>query len=119
MVLKSYPHGAVEIKSFATNEIFKVNGHRLEHFYERDQVCLVKEIQLEDLWARLRRANDCKQRHWLGGNPTFLGKYSLNFTFIFAISIFLHVLGTMHELSVGGDILHLIPVVFILKKKFL
>jgi len=35
-VVKTYPHGAVEIKSFTTNKIFKVNGHRLNHFYEGD-----------------------------------------------------------------------------------
>ena len=48
MVVKTYPHGAVRIKSFATNKIFEVNGHRLKHFYEGDQVCLVEEIQLKD-----------------------------------------------------------------------
>ena len=41
MVVKTYPHGAVEIKSFAANKIFEVNGHRLKHFYEGYQVCLV------------------------------------------------------------------------------
>jgi len=49
MVVKTYSHSAVEIKSFATNKIFKVNGYRLKHFYEGDQVCLVEEIQIEDL----------------------------------------------------------------------
>jgi len=44
MVVKNYPHGAVEIKSFATNKIFEVNGHRLKHFSEGDQVCLMEEI---------------------------------------------------------------------------
>ena len=48
MVVKTYPHSAIETKSFATNKIFKVNGHRLKHFYEGDQVCLVEEIRLED-----------------------------------------------------------------------
>jgi len=47
-VVETYPHGAVEIKSFTTNKIFKVNGHRLKHFDEGDQACLIKEIQLED-----------------------------------------------------------------------
>ena len=47
-VVKSYPHGAVEIKSIAINKIFKVNGHRLKYFYEGDPVCLMEEIQLED-----------------------------------------------------------------------
>jgi len=32
MVVKTYPHGVVEIKSFAA----KVNGHRQKHFYEGD-----------------------------------------------------------------------------------
>ena len=44
----------------------------------------------------------------------FLGKYLFNFAFIFIFSSFLHALGTMHELSVGGCILHLIITVFIL-----
>ena len=35
-VVKTYPHGAIEIKSFATNKIFKLNGHMLKHFYEGD-----------------------------------------------------------------------------------
>ena len=63
---------------------------------------LLEDIQLEDPGASYSRANDYKQRRWLGGNPTFLGKYLFNFVFIFIISIFLHALGTMHELSVGG-----------------
>jgi len=44
MIVKTYPHGGVEIKSFATNKMFKANGHRLKHFYEGDQACLVEEI---------------------------------------------------------------------------
>ena len=48
MVVKTYPHGAIEVKSFATDKIFKVNGHRLKHFYKGDQVCLQEEIRLED-----------------------------------------------------------------------
>jgi len=46
MVVKTYPYGAVEIKFVTTNKIFKVNGHRLKHFYDGDDVCLVEEIQL-------------------------------------------------------------------------
>ena len=42
--IKTDPHYAIEIKSFATNKIFKVNGHRLKHFYEGEQVCLTEEI---------------------------------------------------------------------------
>ena len=63
---------------------------------------IVEEIQLEDPGTSWSRANDYKQMRWLGGNPTFLGKYPFNVSFIFIISIFLHALGTMHELSVGG-----------------
>ena len=63
---------------------------------------LLEEIQLEDPGASWSRANDYQQRCWLGGNPTFLDKYPLNFAFIFILSFFLHALGTMHELSVGG-----------------
>ena len=44
---------------------------------------LLEEIQLEDPGASWSRANDYKQRRWLGGNPTFLGKYLFNFAFIF------------------------------------
>jgi len=33
---------------------------------------LLEEIQLEDPGASWSRANDYKQRRWLGGNPTFL-----------------------------------------------
>ena len=46
-----------------------------------------------------------------------LRKYPFNFAFIFIISIGLHALGIMHELSVRGCILHLIPAVFILEKQ--
>ena len=47
-LVKTYPHDVIEIKSFATNKILKVNGHKVKHFYEGDQVCLVEEIRLED-----------------------------------------------------------------------
>jgi len=42
-----HPYGAVEIRSLDTNKIFKVNGHRLKHFYE-GVVCKVDDIDLED-----------------------------------------------------------------------
>jgi len=47
-LVKTYSHGSIELKSFSTNKVSKLNGHRLKHFYEGDQVCLVKEIRLED-----------------------------------------------------------------------
>jgi len=42
-----HPNGAVEIRSLDTNKIFKVNSHRLKHFYE-GVVCKVDDIDLED-----------------------------------------------------------------------
>ena len=41
-----HPHGAVEIRSLDTNKIFKVNGHRLKHFY--GVVCKADDIDWED-----------------------------------------------------------------------
>ena len=46
IVVNVFPHGAVEIKSEATNKVFKVNGHRLKIFYEGAQENLVEEVQL-------------------------------------------------------------------------
>ena len=34
VVLTIFEHGAVEIRSLSTGQIFKVNGHRLKPFYE-------------------------------------------------------------------------------------
>ena len=47
----------------------------------------------------------------------FQGSSYLLLLLFLIISFFLHALGTMHELSVGGYILHLISAVFILEKK--
>ena len=47
-VVKTYPRGAVEIKSLSTNKIFKVNGHRLKYFRDGNSVNFIKEITLED-----------------------------------------------------------------------
>jgi hypothetical protein len=33
VVTNVFPHGAVEIQSLTTSEVFKVNGHRLKTFY--------------------------------------------------------------------------------------
>jgi len=35
-VVKTYPSGAIKIRSFATNKILKENSHMLKHFYEGD-----------------------------------------------------------------------------------
>ncbi|XP_043816098.1 uncharacterized protein LOC122724632 [Manihot esculenta] len=42
-----YPHGAVDIRSPETSKVFKVNGHRLKHFYEGFTVHLVEEVPLD------------------------------------------------------------------------
>ncbi|XP_073152062.1 uncharacterized protein [Henckelia pumila] len=34
VITNVFPHGAVEIQSLDTSKIFKVNGHRLKHYYE-------------------------------------------------------------------------------------
>ena len=34
MVEKVFTHGAIEIRSIETGQVFKVNGHRLKPFYE-------------------------------------------------------------------------------------
>ena len=47
-VVKTYSHGAVEIKSLSTNKIFKVNGHRWKHFRDEDSVNFIEEITLEN-----------------------------------------------------------------------
>ena len=47
-MVKTYPLDGIEIRSFSTHKIFKVNSHKLNHFYEGDQICLAKEIPLED-----------------------------------------------------------------------
>ncbi|GJR27480.1 uncharacterized protein Tco_1103712 [Tanacetum coccineum] len=43
----AYKTPIVEIKSLSTDKIFKVNGHRLKHFYEGFQVCKMEEMSLE------------------------------------------------------------------------
>ncbi|KAJ9180953.1 hypothetical protein P3X46_009134 [Hevea brasiliensis] len=48
VVTNTNDHSAVEIQSVATNKIFKVNGYRLNPFYEGLQVSSIKEVDLED-----------------------------------------------------------------------
>ena len=47
-VVKTYPHGALEIKSLSTNKIFKVNRHRSKYFKDGDSVNFIEEITQED-----------------------------------------------------------------------
>lgn len=48
VVTNVFPHSAVEIKSFATSKVFKVNGHRLKCFHEGVQEETVENMDLED-----------------------------------------------------------------------
>ena len=48
-MLKVFEHGAVEIQSEETGQIFKVNGHRLKPFYEGFNANILEAIQLDAL----------------------------------------------------------------------
>ena len=48
VVSNIFPFGAVEIKSETTNKVFKVNGHRLKHFYEGLKAQPLEEVALQD-----------------------------------------------------------------------
>ena len=48
VVSNIFPFGAVEIKSETTNKVFKVNGHRLKHFYEGLKAQTLEEVALQD-----------------------------------------------------------------------
>ncbi|XP_019707786.2 uncharacterized protein [Elaeis guineensis] len=43
-----FPYGAVEVQSFETNKVFKINGHRLKPFYKDFQEHTINEMQLKD-----------------------------------------------------------------------
>ena len=47
IITNVFPHGAVEIQRSASDKVFKVNGHRLKHFYEGFLVNIVEEVALE------------------------------------------------------------------------
>lgn len=47
-IINVFPHGAVEVRSFETEKIFKVNGHRLKPFYEGFVEHTVNDVQLGD-----------------------------------------------------------------------
>ncbi|XP_023742598.1 uncharacterized protein LOC111890746 [Lactuca sativa] len=55
IVIKVFDHGAVEIKSLETNQIFKVNGHCLKPFYEGFDTGEFDNITLENLNYEGRR----------------------------------------------------------------
>ncbi|XP_023732667.1 uncharacterized protein LOC111880467 [Lactuca sativa] len=47
VVIKTFDHGAVEIQSEKTGQIFKVNGHRLKPFYEGFSANALEIINLD------------------------------------------------------------------------
>ncbi|KAL7602743.1 hypothetical protein Lser_V15G15410 [Lactuca serriola] len=47
VVIKTFDHGAVEIQSEETGQIFKVNGHRLKPFYEGFNASVIEIIHLD------------------------------------------------------------------------
>ncbi|XP_052623845.1 uncharacterized protein LOC128129254 [Lactuca sativa] len=47
VVIKTFDHGAVEIQSEETGQIFKVNGHRLKPFYEGFNASVTEIIHLD------------------------------------------------------------------------
>ena len=47
-VTNVFPYSAVEVQSFETNKVFKVNGHRLKPFYEGFKEHMINEVQLKD-----------------------------------------------------------------------
>ncbi|KAM0976135.1 hypothetical protein ACFX2C_019079 [Malus domestica] len=49
VVTNVFPHGAVQIQSFKTENEFKVNGHRLKPYYEHFKKHAMEDIPLHDV----------------------------------------------------------------------
>ena len=62
------PYGAVEIRHCKTGENFKVNRHRLKRYIEGAYDPQTISLKFTK-WGADSRANDCKQKRCLGGNP--------------------------------------------------
>ncbi|VFQ88336.1 unnamed protein product [Cuscuta campestris] len=64
-VLKAYNHGAVDIRSLATNKIFKVNGHRLKLYREGVQTSFRGSANAVT-WKFIRavKAATVRERNW-------------------------------------------------------
>ena len=105
-----HPYGAVEIRSLDTNKIFKVNGHKLKHFYR--VVCEVEDIDLEDPCSKKRSSQRQEIKALLGRQPKILsGSFLFLLSFLFLFVLFLSpALRTMHEISVGEGNLYLVLV---------
>ena len=48
VITNVFPFGVVEIKNEETNKAFKVNGHRLKHFYDGFQEQTIEKMALHD-----------------------------------------------------------------------
>ncbi len=48
IVTNVFSNGAVETQSLITNKAFKVNGHRLQSYYEGFHVCNIEEVDLKE-----------------------------------------------------------------------
>ena len=48
VITNIFPHGAVEIKSSTTDNIHKVNGHRLKPYFEPFENVQIENISLEE-----------------------------------------------------------------------
>ena len=48
LVTKVYDHGAIEIQDLKTEKSFKVNGHRLKHYYEPFDSTSFDQLILKD-----------------------------------------------------------------------
>ena len=50
VIVRVFPRGAVEIKDPTNDQVYKVNGHRLKHFFEmpseEDVECLLLHVPL-------------------------------------------------------------------------
>ena len=83
------------IKSLDNGKEFKVNKHHLKPYYEQFQLETIEETELEgprkvQKWwnnNEPRRANNVKQMHFLGVNPSFV-KLFLTFLFSYCISFY-------------------------------
>ncbi|KAL7597764.1 hypothetical protein Lser_V15G25395 [Lactuca serriola] len=62
VVLKVFEHGAVEIQSEETWQIFKVSGHRLEAFYKGFNANVLDVIQLDAPVYKNQKGTTCRQR---------------------------------------------------------
>lgn len=49
LITKVFSYGAIEVKDSNTQQMFKINGQRLKHYWGGDMDCQKTSITLEDL----------------------------------------------------------------------